>query len=157
VASGMTTIMKITPKDYAQALYDAITQTNPKDSEKILDNFVRILSQNGDLAKYGEIEEAYKLIEMNAKGIKQAEITVAKEMEINRPIIDELNRIVSQNVGASFSSPKTSEAGGQGQPLHIQTKVDESIIGGLVMRVDDTLLDASVKGQLERLNKELKL
>jgi F-type H+-transporting ATPase subunit delta len=129
--------MKITPSQYAESLFDALSQTSPKDHDKILDNFVRILGQNGDLAKYEEIEEAYKILEMKEKGIKQAEVTVAQDMEINHQIIEDLNKIAQSK-------------------LKIKKKVDESIIGGIVMRVDDALLDASVKTQLKKLNDKLK-
>ena len=37
----------------------------------------------------------------------------------------------------------------------LTTTVDESLIGGLMVRVGDTLLDASVKGRLERLRTDL--
>jgi F-type H+-transporting ATPase subunit delta len=37
----------------------------------------------------------------------------------------------------------------------LTTAVDDSLIGGLMVRVGDTLLDASVKGRLERLRTDL--
>lgn len=145
--------MKFTSQQYAQALYDAVSQTNPKDHDVVLDNFVKILAQNGELSKHQEIEKEYHILEMKEKGIKQIEITVAKDIEVNKNIIDELNKVV----GASFSRPQ-SKTGGQGQPLQvdIKKKVDEGIVGGVIVRVDDTLIDASIKTQLENLNQTLK-
>jgi len=128
---------KLTSAQYAQALYDAIAETHPKDHDVVMDRFVRILAQNGDLNKHGEIEAAYKKLEMEAKGFKEAQVTVAHEAELNKGIIDELNKIA-------------------GVKLDIKKKVDENIVGGVIMRVDDTLLDASVKTQLNNLNQELK-
>jgi F-type H+-transporting ATPase subunit delta len=129
--------MKLTSQQYAQALYDAISQTDSKDHDKVLDNFVKILAQNGDLGKHQAIEQAYKLLEMEEKGIHQAQLTVAREMEINSGIVNELNKIAKHK-------------------LDISKKVDAGIVGGLIMRVDDTLLDASVKMQLNKLNQLLK-
>ncbi len=129
--------MKLTSQQYAQALYDAIHETAPKDHDLIMDRFVQILAQNGDLNKHSEIEAAYKKLEAEAKGFKQAEVTVAREMEINSNLITHLNEIV-------------------GNKLEIKQQIDSGIIGGIVMKVDDTLLDASVKTQLNNLNKELK-
>ncbi len=129
--------MKLTSHQYAQALYDAVSQTDGKDHDKVLDNFVKILAQNGDLAKHSEIESAYKILDMKSKGIMQAEVTVAREMEINSGILDELNKIAKNK-------------------LEITKKVDAGIVGGLVMRVEDILLDASVKTQLNNLNNQLK-
>jgi F-type H+-transporting ATPase subunit delta len=128
---------KLTTKDYAKALYDSIHETAPKDHDKILDNLVKILAQNGDLGKYEEIEKEYKILEMKEKGISEAEVTVAREMNINSTILDELNEVVKGKI-------------------ELKTKVDEGIVGGVVVRVDDTLIDASVRTQLNNLNQQLK-
>ncbi len=129
--------MKFTPQQYAQALFDSIQETNPKDHDRVLDNFVKILAQTGDLGKYRQIEEAYKLLEMKQKGIKEARITVAREMELNSGLLNQLNEII-------------------GSKVEVKKKVDEGIIGGVVVRVDETLIDASVKTQLNNLNQSLK-
>ena len=134
--------MKITSTQYAQALFDAVAETNPKDHDKVLDNFVRILAQNGDLGKYDEINAEFRKLKLSSEGIKEAEVTVAREAELNHQIIQELNAVV--------------QARGLPSKLEIKQKIDESIIGGVVVRVDDTLIDASVKTQLNNLNKELK-
>jgi F-type H+-transporting ATPase subunit delta len=129
--------MKLTVTQYAQALYDAVHETGPKDHDKVLDNFVKILAENGDLGKYEDIEKEFKRVEREAKGIKEANTTFAHGLEKNHQIMDELNKVV-------------------GGKVEFKTSVDESIIGGVVVRVDDTLIDGSVKTQLENLNKELK-
>jgi F-type H+-transporting ATPase subunit delta len=95
------------------------------------------LAQNGDIGKFEDVEKEYKLLEMKEKGISQAQITVAHEISINSTIIDELNQIVKGKV-------------------ELTQKVDEGIVGGVVVRVDDTLIDASVRSQLDDLNRTLK-
>jgi F-type H+-transporting ATPase subunit delta len=129
--------MKFSPQQYAQALYEAVEQTAPKDHDATLDKFVKILAENGDVARYPEIEAEYKRIERESKGVKETHVTFAKHHEDNSKIMDELNKIVHGK--AEF-----------------KTKIDEGIIGGVVVKVDDTLIDASVKTQLESLNKSLK-
>jgi F-type H+-transporting ATPase subunit delta len=129
--------MKLTSQQYAQALFEAIAETAPHDHDKVLDNFVKILAQNGDLGKYEEIDTEFRKLKLLSQGIKEAEVTIAKEVEANSALIHKLNEIV-------------------GSKVEIKQKVDESIIGGVVIRVDDTLIDASVKTQLNNLNSELK-
>ena len=128
---------KITPTQYATALFDAVSETNPKDHDKVLDNFVKVLAQNGDLGKCEEIEKEFHKLKSLSQGIKEAEVTVAKESEINSSLIHTLNEII-------------------GNKVEIKKQINESIIGGVVVRVDDTLIDASVKTQLNNLNRELK-
>ena len=130
--------MKFTSKQYAQALYEAVSETAVKDHDIVLDKFVKVLAQNGDLGKYEEIEKEYHLLEGKAKGIHQAEVIVARETEINASIIKDLNSIM-------------------GQKLDIKTKVDAGLVGGLILKVDETLIDASVKTQLNNLNSSLKM
>jgi F-type H+-transporting ATPase subunit delta len=125
--------MKLTPLQYAQALYEAVHDT--KDHDTVLDNFVKVLAQNGDLAKHPEIEKEYQALEMKEKGIKQVNVTFAQEH--NPKILDELNSVVAGK--AEF-----------------KTKIDSGIVGGVVVRVEDTLIDASVKTQLDKLNSALK-
>ena len=129
--------MKLTSQQYAQALYDAVHETAPKDHDLVLDRFIQVLAQNGDLSKHSEIELEYKKLEAEAKGFRQAEVTVAREAELNKGIVDELNKIA-------------------GAKLEIKKKIDGGIVGGVIMKVDDTLLDASIKTQLNKLNTELK-
>lgn len=128
---------KITSTQYAAALFDAVAETAPHDHDKVLDNFVRILAQNGDLGKYDEIDAEFKKLKLGSQGIKEAEVTVAKQVEINSSLLHSLNEII-------------------GNKVEIKKRIDESIIGGVVVRVDDTLIDASVKTQLNNLNDILK-
>ena len=130
--------MKLTSTQYAAALFDAVSETAPHDHDKVLDNFVKILAQNGDLGKYEEIDNEFRKLKLESQGIKEAEVTLAKEAQMNHAIIEELNKIVKGK-------------------LEIKQKIDESIIGGVVVRVDDTLIDASEKTQLNNLNQSLKL
>jgi len=75
---------------------------------------------------------------LNKKDIRQVEVTTAHPIsrENEQQIINTLNKIVKGS-------------------LELKKKVDEQLIGGVVIRVDDQLLDASVKNNLEQLKKEL--
>jgi len=42
-----------------------------------------------------------------------------------------------------------------GKTVRLETKVDPSLLGGLTVRIGDTLFDGSLKGKLARLEKEL--
>ena len=129
--------MKFTSQQYAEALYQAVHQTKDGDHDLVMDKFVKILSQNGDLGKHAEIEQEYKKIEMREKGISQVDVTVARDMEINSGLMNQLNQII-------------------GSKVEVKQKADDGIVGGVVVRVDDTLIDASVKTQLNNLNQSLK-
>ncbi len=42
-----------------------------------------------------------------------------------------------------------------GGKTELEIKIDESLIGGLTVRIGDNLIDASVRGRLERLRSQL--
>jgi F-type H+-transporting ATPase subunit delta len=57
---------------------------------------------------------------------------------------DELHRIVTQRIAAATQ-----------KDVQLEAQVDPSIIGGLVVRVNNVILDGSVRGQLARMRKAL--
>jgi F-type H+-transporting ATPase subunit delta len=118
-------------QDYAKALYDSIHEVRPEDQDKVLDNMVKILAQNGDLGLFDQIEEEYKRLESGSQGIRQVEVSSAHPIH-SKELIKDLNKIV-------------------GDKVQIKEKIDEDLIGGVVVRVDDTLIDASVKNSLKHL------
>ncbi len=123
-------------QNYAQALYLAINETAEKDHDRVLDNFVRVLAQSGDLSLLDEIEQEYLKIERQAKGIKEVHVTTASDQNA-KELIKDLNKIV-------------------GDKIEVKHTVDDGIVGGVVVRVDDTLIDASVKNSLNNLSQLIK-
>src|SRR3989344_8641719 len=124
--------MKFSTKQYAQALRDAISDTDPKDLGKVLENFVAVLAENNDIRKFDEIASEFHKLEVTDKGLKLAEVTSAHQLskQQEHEIIEQLNTIV-------------------GSKVELKKQVDDRLIGGLVIRVDDSLIDASVKNSLE--------
>ncbi len=128
---------KLTAKEYALALYDSVQETRTEDHNKLMDTFVKILAENGDLNLYDLIETEFRLLDLKDKGIAQVEITQANSAKTNPQLLVDLNRII-------------------GEKLELTQKVDQKILGGVIVRVDDTLIDASIKTQLENLSDTLK-
>lgn len=74
---------------------------------------------------------------------------------------EELQRVVAQVITASELEPEQQQAVMQKltaitqKNVVLETRVDPSILGGLVVRLDHLVLDGSIRGQLARLRKEL--
>lgn len=130
--------MKFSAKQYAHALHDSLQDTSPKDVDLVLNNFVDVLVANNDLKLFDEIETEFHKLELKKDGKMLAEVTTAKPLgrDQEKQIIAELNKLVKSDV-------------------EIQKKVDDRIIGGVVIRLDDKMIDASVKNELQELKKEL--
>lgn len=130
--------MKFSAKQYAQALMDSLESVGPKDQDRVLDNFAKVLAENNDLRMYEAIEEEFHKLELQKKGIKQVEITSARPLshQNEKEIIEELNQLVKGKV-------------------ELKKKVDEQLIGGVVIQMEDQIIDVSVKNQLDQLKNNL--
>lgn len=130
--------MRHSPKQYAQALLEALQGTAPSDSDKVLDNFVKILAENNDLKLFEQISKELHQLDLAQKGIKLAQVTSAKPLSSSneKEIVETLNTLLKSKV-------------------ELNKSLDENLVGGVVVRVDDLLIDASVKNSLKQLKKDL--
>lgn len=129
---------RIQPKQYAVALHQAIFESAPTDQDKILDNFVGILKENGDLSKLDEIEQDFFAYEQQVKHIQVANVISARELtkEEEAKIIKELNEYV-------------------GTKVELKKQVDEGLVGGVVIKIGDELIDGSLRRSLKDLKERL--
>jgi F-type H+-transporting ATPase subunit delta len=63
---------------------------------------------------------------------------------VARPISDSEGQDIALRLGQALD-----------KKVDIQVQVDPSILGGIVLRLGDRLIDASVKGRLDRLRAQL--
>ena len=105
--------------------------------DPLLSNVLGVLGVHGRLGLLDEIASAYADLLDELQGKVEVNVTVAKELT---PA--ELEQ-VRQRVGSALKKDAV-----------IDQSVDESIIGGLVLRVGDKLIDASVRSQLETMRRQ---
>ncbi len=129
--------MKFTSKDYAKALFESVSEVSDADSEKVLENFAKVLADMGDTEKLEEIEKEFKILADKKQGKMEAEITTARNVNIGKESMETLNKIANAQVKAN---PKT----------------EEKIVGGVIVKMEDQLVDGSLKSELEKLNSLLK-
>jgi F-type H+-transporting ATPase subunit delta len=72
-----------------------------------------------------------------------------------RGIVEALATSAAQLTEAETAALKRKVANMTGSTVDLRVEVDDSLIGGLTVRVGDTLYDASVRGRLERLRERL--
>lgn len=101
-------------------------------------NFIAILTRNGRAAHVHQVIEAYRTELQERQGIRQAEITTARELSEQERnfLLAGVGQLAGARVQASF-------------------KLDRSLVGGTIVRIGSTVYDGSVKGRLERLREEL--
>lgn len=118
----------------------AMERLAPK-ATPIMRNFLRILIDRDRVAEVPGIAEALRELINQRRGIITAEVTTAVPLE------PEMERLVASRLAAHF--------GREPQKVNIRAHVDPAIIGGVVARVGDQVIDDSVRGRLERLRRTL--
>jgi F-type H+-transporting ATPase subunit delta len=101
-------------------------------------NLLRLLILKRRFQNLPEIVAAFEDLHRNERGILRAEVTVATDL-------DETMRQRVEDVVAQLTG-KTPE-------LSVQT--DPALLGGIKIRMGNTILDASIKTKLERLRERL--
>lgn len=102
---------------------------------------VAMLTAKGKLAQVSEISMEYqRLLDMyrGVEGVETAEVTTAIPLDADYQLklAERITKIVDK-------------------PIVLKTKVDPAILGGIVIRVGDRLIDGSLRSKLEALRKEL--
>ncbi len=128
--------MKFTHDQYARALYEALHEVKTKDHDRVIDNFIAVLKAKGDIREYAPIIEIYEELDRKEKEIEQVEVTTAGDIEVNAGLLKQLNVVAGKNI-------------------EVKKKIDENLIGGVVIKVEDTLIDGSIKEQLASLKRNL--
>ena len=107
----------------------------------LLRNFVRILVDRDRLPEVPGIVDALRELINVQRGIVTVDVTTAV------PLDAELERVVAERLA--------SRLGRQPDKVMIRSRVDPAIIGGVVARVGDQVIDDSVRGRIERLRRTL--
>jgi len=104
-------------------------------------NFLHILADRDRLDETPGITEALREAVNRRRGIVTAEVTTAV------PLDAEMERTVTQRLAAYLKR--------QPGQIALRTRVDPSLIGGVIARVGDEVIDDSVRGRLERLRRAI--
>lgn len=123
--------MKYTSKQYAVTLISALAGKSEDAKKDILKKFLIILQRNGDLGKRNQILE-----EVRREYFRQNDLSKV-EVEVVGKIKEGLKQEIEESLGKAIS---------------FDSKVNPKILGGIKILIDDeTLIDASVKTQLDKL------
>ena len=104
----------------------------------LLANMLGVLNGRHRVGMLAQIAAAYDVLLDVQLGKVEVDVTVAQRLS------DDQLEEVRQSVSASL-----------GKHAVVRQHVDESIIGGLILRVQDRLIDTSVKQQLQSIRKQL--
>lgn len=101
-------------------------------------NFLKLLAEKHRISVIDRIRTQYTVLW--AEHHKLLAVTVTSAVALEQDAVDKIASSIEQKTG---------------QKVELTSKIDENIIGGLVLQVGNMVLDASVHGRLESLRKQV--
>lgn len=102
------------------------------------ENFARLLVHNGRISLVGEIRTLFERYRAEHEGYTDVEVITAYPLD--REDQNELARVLERHLG---------------KKVRLEVDEDRSLIGGVIIRSGDRVIDGSVRGRLQRLAKRL--
>jgi F-type H+-transporting ATPase subunit delta len=116
---------------------EAISKAVSGADEELI-NFLGLLIEKHRAPAIFRIRDRYDDLWAEAK--KRLEVTLTSAVELDDAVVDKVRREVERQTD---------------REIDLETEVDPEILGGLVLRVGNQVLDASLRSRLERLRKEV--
>jgi len=101
-------------------------------------NFLSLVAANKRLMALPAIAELYEILKAQAENT--ADVTVTSAFALSDEQEDVLAKQLAEKLGAR---------------INIRTEVDAALIGGVIIRTGDLVIDASVRGKLAKLSATL--
>ena len=103
-----------------------------------LTNFLELLAEKHRMPAIFRIRRRFD--EMWSKQKRRLEVRLVSAVDLPPDLVEEVGKRITEQTG---------------QTIELESEVDGGILGGLVLRVGNMVLDASVRSKLERLRREV--
>jgi F-type H+-transporting ATPase subunit delta len=108
--------------------------------DKKVKNFVAVMAANKRLALLKDVQQLFE--DFKSQQEKFADITVSSAFELDNAVEKALAEKLSKALDSEVS---------------ISTEIDKSLIGGIIIRAGDMVIDGSVRGRLTKLTETIGL
>jgi F-type H+-transporting ATPase subunit delta len=108
------------------------------DAEPIFLNFLELLIEKHRMPVIFRVRRQFDALWDREHELLPVEVTSA--IELDPATVEELGRRIGEQTG---------------QNVELTSKVDPDIVGGIVLRVGNSILDASIKNRLDQLRREV--
>jgi F-type H+-transporting ATPase subunit delta len=101
--------------------------------------FIDMVIKNGRESYIPAIARVFMTDTMRYNGITETVLTTAVKVE------DKIKEQISEFVSSTFKTK-----------VELKEVIDQDILGGFILRIDDKFIDASIRNKLRKIEKELK-
>lgn len=116
-----------------EGISKAVSDANPE-----LVNFLELLAEKHRMPALFRIRARFD--ELWDRENERLEVTVRSAVALDPSVVESIGSEIERKTGKT---------------IELQSEVDESIIGGLVLQVGNRVLDASVRSRLDKLRREV--
>lgn len=116
-----------------EGISKAISGADPR-----LVSFLELLAERHRMPAIFRIRR--RLDELWAAENRQLQVTVTSAVALDESVADEVGKAIERQTG---------------QTIELSSEVDPEILGGIVLKVGNNVLDASIRSRLNRLRKEV--
>ena len=120
-------------QDKKEGLARAVTGAEPE-----FVNFLELLVEKGRMPEVFRIRREYE--ELWKKANRRLDVTVTSAIELDPSVVGKIGEEVERQTG---------------EKVELSSEVDDGILGGIVLRVGNMVLDASIRTRLEKLRKSV--
>jgi F-type H+-transporting ATPase subunit delta len=110
-----------------------------KDLNNLTYSLIDLVVRNGRERYLPAIARVFMSDTMKYKGITETVLTTAVRVD------DKIKKQVTDFISSTFRTK-----------VELKEIIDQDIIGGFILRIDDKFMDASIRNKLRKINKELK-
>jgi F-type H+-transporting ATPase subunit delta len=123
----------LSSQDKKDGLARAVTGAEPE-----FRNFLELLIEKGRMPEIFVIRREYD--ELWKKANRRLDVTVTSAIELDPSVVGKIGEEVERQTG---------------EKVELSSEVDDGILGGIVLRVGNMVLDASIRTRLEKLRKSV--
>jgi F-type H+-transporting ATPase subunit delta len=107
-------------------------------AEPELVNFLELLIEKGRMTELFRIRREFETLWKRER--RQIDVTVTSAAELDPAVVEKIGEEIERQTG---------------QEVDLVSRVDEEILGGIVLQVGNMVLDASIRSRLEKLRKSV--
>lgn len=107
-------------------------------AEPELVNFLELLIEKGRMTELFRIRREFDVIWKRER--RQIDVTVTSAAELDPAVVEKIGEEIERQTG---------------QEVDLASRVDEEILGGIVLQVGNMVLDASIRSRLDKLRKSV--
>ncbi len=130
--------MKISAKRYAQALYQTTVNASPPERDKIIKRFIELLAKHNKLGQIDNIITEFSNYASQQQELVTVNATTANKLSgtAEKTVTNHLTKLLKSSVAVKF-------------------QIDPTILGGIIIKFSDTIIDGSLKRAVNDLKKSL--